>query len=119
MGQVMKPVDIESLPLGDFGLPTKWWGAAALFNLPDAASLMDYCADHGLAVLGVEGFRIEGNHRVPELDAIADFSELMNVWNTSFPERSIFAMREFFKLMPQDGVMLEFVLVEASVPKAT
>jgi hypothetical protein len=119
MGQVMKLVDIESLPLGKLGLPTKWWGEAALFSLPDAALLMDYCADRGLAVLGVEGFRLEGDHRIPGLDAIADFSELMNVWNTSFPERSIFAMREFFKLMPQDRVMLEFVLVEVSAPKAT
>lgn len=64
-------------------------------------------------MLGVEGFRLEGNQRIPDLDAIADFSELLSVWGMSFSQRSISAMREFFMFMPQDGVMLEFVLVES------
>ena len=59
----------------------------------------------------MEGFRLEGTQRIPDMDAIADFSELMNVYETSFPERSIFAMRQFLLLMPHDGLMLEFVLV--------
>lgn len=112
MGQVMKPVAVETLPLGELGLPTKWWGKVALFSLPDAALFLDYCAKRGIGVLGVEGFQLEGTKRIPNLDAIADFSELMNVSGTSFPERSISAMREFFMFMPQDGLMLEFVLVE-------
>ncbi|MCE1190633.1 MAG: hypothetical protein LWW96_00620 [Acidovorax sp.] len=114
MGEIIKPVDIKSLPIGDLGLPTKWWGEVALFSLSDAALLLDYCSDNGLAVLGVEGFRIEGNHRIPDVDAIADFSGLMKVSSTSFAERSIAAMREFLKMLPQDGEMLEFVLVESS-----
>lgn len=108
----MKPVAVETLPLSDLGLPTKWWGKVALFSLPDAALLMDYCANRGIAVLGVEGFRLEGNQRIPDLDAIADFSELMSTSSTLFPERSVTAMKAFFRLMPQDGVLLEFVLVE-------
>ena len=108
----MKPVAVETLPLSDLGLPTTWWGKVALFSLPDAALLMDYCASRGIAVLGVEGFRLEGNQRTPDLDAIADFSELMRTSSTLFPERSVAAMKAFFRFMPQDGVLLEFVLVE-------
>jgi len=112
MGQIMKPVDVEKLPLGELGLPTTWWGGVALFSLPDAVLLLDYCANRGIAVLGVEGFRLEGTHRIPDLDTIADFSELMDVSGASFPECSISAMRQFFTVMPQDDVMLEFVLVK-------
>ena len=73
---------------------------------------MDWCAKYGIAVLGVEGFRLDGDHRIPDLDVIADFSELMKVSGTSFTYRSIAALREFLLLMPQDDVMLEFVLVK-------
>ena len=112
MELIMKPVVIENLPLGDLGLPTKWWGKVALFSVPDSALLMDWCAKYGIAVLGVEGFRLDGDHRIPDLDVIADFSELMKVSGTSFTYRSIAALREFLLLMPQDDVMLEFVLVK-------
>ncbi len=113
MGQVMKPVAVENLPLGKLGLPTMWWGEVALFSVSDAALLLDYCANHCIGVLGVEGFRLQGTQRIPDLDAIADFSGLMNVSGISFPQRSISAMREFLMFMPQDGMMLEFVLVES------
>jgi hypothetical protein len=112
MGQVMKPVAVETFPLSELGLPTTWWRGIALFSLLDAALLLDYCANRGIAVLGVEGFRLEGAQRIPDLDTIADFSELMRISGTSFSERSISAMREFIMLMPEDDVMLEFVLVE-------
>lgn len=107
----MKSVNIQNLPLKDLGLPTLWWGNVALFSLPDAKLLMNYCANNRIAVLGVEGFRLEGNYRIPDMQTIADFSEMMAMSGASFPERSIMAMREFFKLMQQDGLFLEFVLV--------
>lgn len=119
MGQMMEPLAVENLPLSDLGLPTRWWGKVALFSLSDAALFMDYCANRGIAVLDVEGFRLEENNRIPDLSAIADFSELMKVSGVSFSECSLAAMREFFMSKSQDDLMLEFVLVEPSHQKST
>jgi hypothetical protein len=107
----MKNVSIEKLPLNSLGLPTRWWGDVALFSVSDGLVLMDYCEKSGIAVLGVEGFRLKEGSRVPDMDCIADFSELAAVSGAEFQERSIFAMKGFLSSMPEEDLFLEFVLV--------
>lgn len=106
---MMKSIEVKNLPLADLNLPTRWWGDVALFGISDCSVLLNYCASVGIAVLGVEGFRLEQGHRIPDMDCIADFSVLAE--GESFCERSVEAMKKFIRIMPPD-VFLEFVFAK-------
>jgi hypothetical protein len=109
---LLADVPIETLPLIDLNLPTKWWGGVALFNRPDSLRLMDHCVSHGIGVLGVEGFRIEGDKIIPLMDYIIDFSELANVAGSNFRKKSVEIVVQFLKSMPEkNDILLEFLLV--------
>lgn len=53
--------------------PARPWGEIPLFNLIDGYKLLFFCDEHGAGVLGIEGFKIVGDKRVPDMDYIADF----------------------------------------------
>lgn len=82
-----------------------------MFSVSDGLVLMDYCERNGIAVLGVEGFRLKEGSRIPDMDCIADFSELAEISGPAFPVRSIAAMKGFLSSMPEEELFLEFVLV--------
>ena len=105
---------VKDLPLRDLDLPTQWWGEVPLFNLQDALRLVNYCAEQGIAILGVDDFRIEDRCRIPSLSDTADFSTMIGRPGPSFSEVSVAAMRKFLTTMQPEGVLLEFVLVEPS-----
>jgi hypothetical protein len=109
----MKSVEIETLPLQTLGLPTLWWKEIALFNVDDSQLLADCCLKQGIAILGIEGFRIKGNCRSPDMDYIADFSELAAMPKASFILKTIESARSFFSLIPSgDNILFEFVLAK-------
>jgi len=107
----MKAIAVEDLPLGDIGLPTRWWGENPLFSIHDGLVLMEYCAKNGIGVLGVEGFSLEGKYRIPDMDCIADFSMLPSIAGSAFQTQSVDTMRKFLSSLPMKEVFLEFVLV--------
>jgi hypothetical protein len=107
----MKSITVKNLPLGNLGLPTRWWGEYPLFSIQDGLLLMKYCAKNGIGVLGVEGFSLEGKYRIPDMDCIADFSMLPDMAGSAFQSQSVDMMRKFIRGLPMKEVFLEFVLV--------
>lgn len=103
----------------DFGLmgiklePTLLWGGTPLFSLDDAIKLLGFCEQNDAAVLGIEGFKIAGGKRVPDMDCIADFSTLVAVAGREFPTASREAAKLFIESIADSDVFLEFVLVKA------
>jgi len=71
-------MDVEKEILSDLektGLKPIIWKClhdtfALLFNVEDSFKLFDYCDEHGLNVLGMDGFRILPDGRQPDLSFI-------------------------------------------------
>ncbi|MGL4288676.1 MAG: hypothetical protein ACRCVA_20170 [Phreatobacter sp.] len=96
------------------GRPTIRLHGVALFNKTDSYRLLAHCRARGIAVLGIEGFRLDGVSRIPDMNFIADFSLVLAV--PDHGERVVRSIRygeAFLKLVPKEGVLLEFVLAEA------
>ncbi|MHC8304903.1 hypothetical protein [Pseudomonas sp. PB3P13] len=91
--------------------PTRVWGSTPLFNLSDGRKLLDYCDKHNAAVLGIEGFKIAGDKRTPDLNCIADFSALAVIAGEEFPALSRESARHFLDSISNGNTFLEFVLV--------
>lgn len=100
----------EFVSLDDGPEPTKVWGSTPLFNLIDGRKLLDYCDKHDAVVLGIEGFKIIGDKRIPDLDCIADFSILATT-GEEFTVLSRRAARNFLDSILNKDIFLEFVLV--------
>jgi hypothetical protein len=100
----------EFVSLGDGPEPTKVWGNTPLFNLIDGRKLLDYCDKHDAAVLGIEGFKIIGDKRIPDLDCIADFSKFTTT-SEKFAVSSRRAARHFLDSILNKDIFLEFVFV--------
>jgi hypothetical protein len=100
---ILQNVDLE---------PTRLWGDTPLFNLNDGIKLLAFCEKHGAAVLGIEGFKILGGKRVPNLNYIADFSALAVVAGEAFPAASRKAAKCFIESISDGDILLEFVLVK-------
>lgn len=92
--------------------PARVWGETPLFDLASGRKLLDFCDERGAAVLGIEGFRIFGDKRVPDLDCIADFSALYLTAREGFPAMSRESARAFLDSISDPEIYLEFLLVE-------
>lgn len=102
----------EFIFLGVGPEPTRLWGGTPLFNLIDGVKLLRFCEEHNAAVLGIEGFKVIGDKRVPDLGCIADFSTLVVAAGENFPEASRKSARCFIDSILDDDILLEFVLVK-------
>lgn len=91
--------------------PTRLWCGVPLFDLSDSHELLNYCDTRDAAVLGIEGFKIVGDKRIPDLDCIADFSALAVAAGEAFPAMSRKSARDFIELISDRDTFLEFVLV--------
>lgn len=81
----------------------------------DAPAFLDVCADEGVRVLGIEGFRVESSGVTPDMDAIADFSIPPGPGTV---EESIRASRTYLRAVKPD-LMFEFVLDRPSRREVT
>lgn len=107
MEQQLKSVNINSLPLGSLGLPTVWFGEVPLFNLKDSLKFIDYCEHENISLLGMEGFYITNNYRMPDMNWIADFSSIYKETAKSFESaRRILN----YKGGPPSNLFFEFTL---------
>ncbi|MBR8657336.1 hypothetical protein KDH83_28870 [Achromobacter sp. Marseille-Q0513] len=91
-------------------MPTRMWGDVPLFNLSDSHNMLNYCDENDVAVLGIEGFKIVGKKRIPDLECVADFSSLVTA-GEGFPSLSRKSARNFLDSIQDLNVFLEFVLV--------
>lgn len=102
----------EFIFLGFGPEPTRLWGGTPLFNLSDSHELLNYCDTCDAAVLGIEGFKIVGDKRIPDLECIADFSALAVAAGEEFPALSRNSARDFIESISDRDTFLEFVLVK-------
>lgn len=103
----MKDIAVSSLPVS----PTKLWGDTPLFGVSDSLELIRYCEENNIAVLGIEGFRINHDKRTPDIDYIVDFSELFKVSGGEFTVRSLQISKSFIQEIKGKDIYLEFLLV--------
>lgn len=98
-------VSVEDLPIS----PTLMWGGTPLFDVSDGVKLLDYCKSKGIAVLGVEGFKIKGDKIIPDMDCIVDFSASLN--EMDFSMKSVEMSRLIVEGMSDSSIFMEFLLV--------
>lgn len=91
---------------------TIWREGIPLFNIEDGLLLMDYCAKNDIGVLGVEGFYLKEGCRIPNMNCIVDFSNLVIIDPLRFKTKSIDMARVFLDGLAVKDIFLEFVLVE-------
>lgn len=90
------------------GLTVVQRGSLDLVSAADARRLLLVCEAQDVAVLGLEGFRIDGNAIVPEMDAIADYSSSFR----GSPDRAretIASARRFLDAMTDSTLLFELV----------
>ncbi|WP_439850253.1 hypothetical protein ACTACG_20470 [Pseudomonas syringae] len=63
-------------------------------------------------MLGIEGFKIVGGKRIPDMDCIADFSVLVKSAGKNFSAASRDAAECFINSIDDSNIFLEFVLVK-------
>ena len=105
MGVIKVVVSVENLPI----TPTLMWSASPLFDVGDGVSLIDYCKNNDIAVLGIDGFEIKEGKRIPCMDCIIDFPASLN--EMDFAVKSIDVSRKIIKSMIGSDILMEFVLV--------
>ncbi len=91
-------------------LGVKCVSSLELIPFESAGAFLDATEERGLTVLGIEGFRLEGDSAVPDIKAIADFSTLLN--ERDAVADSARAARRFVSQVGRSGMFFEFVLAE-------
>ena len=91
-------------------LPTTYRanGTVGLYDKQTSLKLLDYCYHHNIGILGFEGFLNLGDKYVPDLDWIADFSELFNPESGKSIEESIRLSRNILEKAPKN-ILFEFI----------
>ncbi len=85
-------------------------GGLALVSAADAEEFLAGCRQARIVVLGIEGFRFQGEAVVPDMDAIADFA-MSKVPSLA---ASIEGARRFVRTAVRPGMWLDFTLQEES-----
>jgi hypothetical protein len=81
-------------------------GSMELVSHRQIARFLDGCDAHGVHILGMEGFRVDGVMVRPDMGAILDCSGI------SQPDRSRAAARSFIERMGATELAYEFVFRE-------
>jgi hypothetical protein len=88
------------------GLPLLHQAGLGLVPLKHCQTLLDSFEKAGILVLGMEGFTCIDNQIVPEMDMIADYSNLIGVsWDQACQE-SLASARTFFEGIPADDCLV-------------
>lgn len=84
------------------GLMVERSGSLWLIQSADALAFLDQCEAEGLRILGIEGFARKQGALIPDMDAIADFSDALGC--------SILEARRFVAEVHASGLMLDFYI---------
>jgi hypothetical protein len=107
----MTHVDVDDL-LTSIGLrPTARAAGVPLFDLPSSEMLLKLCERLGVGILGIEGFTLVNGRRRPEMEYIADFSQLLS--SDDFVVESLKCSRQFLQLATEgQRLLFEYVLTK-------
>lgn len=85
-------------------------GSLELIASENANALLAAAAELKVAVVGIEGFRIVEGRAIPDVDAIADFSDLARDDRTG--ARTVEEARQFLRRVSRHGMYFDFALDE-------
>lgn len=101
--------EVKSLLSGEALTPTATSRNMLLFDIPASKELLKICRNKNVGLLGIEGFKVNGHMVEPQMDFIADFSQLIN--DSDFTKKSIDAAEKFLELARnQKDLLFEYVL---------
>ncbi len=79
-------------------------GGLRLVSFADAQIFLDACLAARVLVLGLEGFTVDGGQAQPNMNAIADFSQLTKC------EQSVLEARAFIETTGRPEMLFDFTL---------
>jgi hypothetical protein len=88
------------------GLSVKRAGGLSLIAARDAEAFLDECQLQRIRVIGAEGVRLEGAATVPDMGAIADFSEL----GSEPAVKSVRQAKRFVREITSPDLLFDFTL---------
>ena len=92
------------------GVSLERLGGTSLVRVEDAVAFLDEAGREGMAVVGAEGFRIDGEAITPDMDAILDLSGMGD------PAQSVTEAKSFIDAVAAPGLRFEFVLTDRNAP---
>jgi hypothetical protein len=82
-------------------------GGLVLYDRSTALEFVEACRRTGMALAGIEGFELVGEHRVmPRMDLILDLSSLWRSHESNVVEATAEEARRFLLAMPGDSVLV-------------
>jgi hypothetical protein len=109
MGKIAN-IEVDDILISSGLRPTARSAGVPLFDSKSSELLFIICEHIGVGVLGIEGFTIVAGGRRPEMDYIADFSNLLS--GDNFVIESIKMARKFLQLASKKQLLFEYVLAE-------
>jgi hypothetical protein len=92
------------------GIEPKRAGLAQLISTKDSGAFVQALLGQDVGILGIEGFHVNGNQIVPDMDAIADFSGLPQ--DEEFNATTVEEARKFLRSISDPDMYFEFLLRE-------
>lgn len=90
----------------DAGIDVTLRGGLALVAVTDASTFIATCRSRGIAVLGIDGFDVEGIAVRPDMAVIADFSSVTEAGDSANEANA------FLAKVARPGLYLDFTLAE-------
>lgn len=103
-------IELEALPLAKLGVkPLVRPGSVQLVTRDESQRIINYCANNGIAVLGIEAFeQLSRTEIMPAMDWILDCSCFFYD-KLTFSKKSTDAAKKFISSAP-DALYFDFVL---------
>jgi hypothetical protein len=93
------------------GVAVRREGSLSLICFQDCGTILEACKSHGLLILGIAAFTLSGGKVIPDIDLIADFSELAaKEWNAACLEAVKSAESYFDKVKSRTDLWFNFTL---------
>lgn len=113
MGRALEEKIMKDFCVNEFNIQSsKLFEGAQLFDVALSKKVLDKCEEYDVAVLGIEGFIVLEGRRIPDMNCIADFSELIEIAGGDFPKCSRKAAIKFIEEFVDHDTLVEFVLVK-------
>jgi hypothetical protein len=92
----------------DAGVSLTVHGSLHLVAAKDAERILSAIEKTGVVVLGIEGFHLRNGRISPDIEAIADFSDVSASTNGSL--ESVASSRQFMNRVRSHGLFVEFTI---------
>ena len=108
IASIFEDFDLDKIFL-DQCIHIEWRYNSPYFIAADCEKIFKFCESNDIAILGIDGFEINGKYWIALLDYIYDASSLVGVPWAEFMEKSINGARLFINEVKSDEKYFEFV----------